>query len=115
MTKVSEPMLAAWVDYEPPSTAGAMTHREIGYQRHAFYAGFLAAIEAAAAIADDWAEKNKAAKHRALRTGRARYDFDGDETQLVMAEQIEGAEYECRALAETIRALKSDPASEDCK
>lgn len=35
-------MQAAWVDYEPPETAGSQTHRHIMLQRQAFYAGWLA-------------------------------------------------------------------------
>ena len=39
-------MLAAWINYEFPKTAGAQTTRAATLQRHAFYAGWLAAVAA---------------------------------------------------------------------
>ena len=72
-----------------------------------YSAGWNAAIERCAAIAEKWRDENKAQRVRALKSGRRRYAFDGDETMLVMAEQLEGAEIECNAMAQEIRALST--------
>lgn len=44
MSEVSPGMLRAWTEYEPPESAGILAYRAITLQRHAFYAGFAAAI-----------------------------------------------------------------------
>ena len=64
------------------------------------------AIEAAAAIADKWRDENRAACSKAREKGARRHGFDGDETQLVMAEQLDGAAIECNAIAAAIRELR---------
>lgn len=67
--------------------------------------GWNAAIRQAAAIAEVWRDENKVACNKARLKGRKRHSFDGDETQLVLAEQLDGAAIECNAIAAAIREL----------
>jgi hypothetical protein len=69
----------------------------------AYTAGWNDAINICAAIAEKWRDENKAARDKARVRGRNRHSFDGDETQLVMAEQLDGAAIECNAIAGAIR------------
>lgn len=59
----------------------------------------------AAAIAEKWRDENKAAAAAARKRGRARSDFDGNQTGYIMAEQLDGAAIECNAIAGAIREL----------
>lgn len=72
---------------------------------NSYAAGWNDAIKAAEAIAIKWRDENRAAQQRALKSGRSRHAFDGEETQLVMADQLEGAAIECNAIAGAIREL----------
>lgn len=96
-------MLQAWCDYQPPETAGSQTHRQIMIQRVAFFEGWIAAVEYAAAIAEKWRDENKAAAARARK--RERLDGIGGYQAPEIAEQLDGAAIECNAIAEVIRAL----------
>lgn len=69
--------------------------------------GWNEAIAAAEAIAIKWRDENRASRQRALKVGQKRAFYDGDETQLIMADQLEGAAIECNAIAQAIRALST--------
>lgn len=75
--------------------------------------GWNAALEAAAAIADKWRDENRVSAAKASRRGRWRHDIDGDETMLVMAEQLDGAAAECAAIRHAIRELAKVEASHE--
>ena len=83
--------------------------REEVSMEQSYAAGWNDAIERCAAIAEKWRDENKAQRVRALKSGRRRYAFDGDETQLVMAEQLDGAAIECNAIAHEIRSHALTP------
>lgn len=115
--RVSQEMLDAYVDWDPGyEPREPLSASQLGFVRSAFYAGFEAAISAAEAIALQWRDENKTAAFEARKKGKRRFDFDGDGTQMVLAEQLDGAAIECNAIAGEIRKLASvdtHPTGED--
>ena len=106
--RVSDEAQRAWVNFDPDyEPREPLTVSQCGYVRNAFLSGFKAAVDEAVAITYKWRDENEAARVKAVRSGRRRWNFDGAETQLVMAEQLEGAAIECNAIAQAIRALAS--------
>lgn len=98
----------AWVDWDPGYDPDPpLTAKQSNFVRDAFMSGWIAATEAAVAIAIKWRDENQTAAFAARKRGRNRYDFDGDQTQLVMAEQLDGAAIECNAIAQALRELAS--------
>jgi hypothetical protein len=73
----------------------------------AFDAGWDAAIDAAEALALKWRDENRASRDSARVRGARRNAWDGDQTHLIMAEQLDGAAIECHAIAGAIRDLAS--------
>lgn len=67
--------------------------------------GYAKAITDCVAIAERWRDENKASRDRARIKGAKRSRLDGDETHLIMAEQLDGAAIECNAIAQEMRKL----------